>query len=115
MAAESNADALTYFVTVVGLYGVGKTSIITKLKKNTFKKSYTPSQEKKIIKHTLTQKVGDLDKTIKLSFRDDAGFSSAQPSDKTFLKRKAHILCCVYVHVFFSKIFVYTFMCFFQI
>jgi len=98
---SDNEDASTviYYVTMVGMYGSGKSSIIQKLKKNHFVKSYKPTEDKKILKHTIQDNtIEDLeDNTVKISFKDTAGISNTTPSDTTsFLNRKAHIICFVY-------------------
>merc|ERR1719384_1893941 len=60
-------------------------------------KSYKPTEDKKIIKYTLTENVQEFkDKIVKISFRDSAGLSCANSSDQSWLNRKAHILCFVY-------------------
>lgn len=75
----SNAEEVVYYVTMVGvalclvclllqscacdviqMYGVGKTAIITKLRNDHFVKKYTPTQDKKIVKHTLGAAVKSL-------------------------------------------------------
>lgn len=97
---SDNEDASTvlYFVTMVGMYGCGKSSIIQKLKKNHFVKSYKPTEDKKVIKHTIQDNtIQDLeDNVVKISFRDSAGLTNTTPSDTTFMNRKAHIMCFVY-------------------
>ena len=97
---SENEDGSTviYFITMVGMYGCGKSSIIQKLKKNHFVKSYKPTEDKKIIKHTIQDNtVQDLeDDVVKISFRDSAGLTNTTPSDTTFMNRKAHIICFVY-------------------
>ena len=98
MNSDNEDIAMIYFITMVGMYGVGKTSILNKLKKNHFVKSYKPTEDKKIIKHIIQENtINDLqDQTVKISFKDSSGLSSTTPSDQTFLQRKAHILCFVY-------------------
>eukprot|EP01083_Nonionella_stella_P041150 111607_1 len=90
---------LTYNISLIGLYAAGKTSIVNKLRQNRFVKSYKPTEDRKILKHTLKQTVKTLeDTTVKIAFKDSQGISCIHSNDDSFLQRKAHILCFVYDH-----------------
>eukprot|EP00484_Ammonia_sp_Unknown_P022668 CAMPEP_0197025968 /NCGR_PEP_ID=MMETSP1384-20130603/6169_1 /TAXON_ID=29189 /ORGANISM="Ammonia sp." /LENGTH=258 /DNA_ID=CAMNT_0042454567 /DNA_START=53 /DNA_END=829 /DNA_ORIENTATION=- len=101
MSGDNNDESsVMFYISMFGLYGVGKTAIINKLQKNVFQKSYKPTEDKKIMKYTVKENtIRDLQaSSVKISFKDSAGFSSSNLMDDNILARKAHILCFVYDH-----------------